>query len=153
MSKLYTAACVVWHWHGYICAFSMVLLSRLWVFVDVLLIVEGTKFHSFRVCCFRLWWDSLRKIMKNFPVFVFPVSLEFYLNARHTYKQLLTLYNPYDFAVNFKGEVRDHLECLWYQIFWLLIYAIGLLQYCVRLQTSSQSSTRKGWSRRKAVLI
>lgn len=41
--------------------------------------------------------------MKNFPVFVFPVSLEFYLNARHTHKQLLTVYNPYDFSVNFKG--------------------------------------------------
>ncbi|XP_049875210.1 motile sperm domain-containing protein 1-like [Pectinophora gossypiella] len=40
--------------------------------------------------------------MKNFPVFVFPVSLEFYLNARHTHKQLLTVYNPYDFPVNFK---------------------------------------------------
>ncbi|CAB3255801.1 unnamed protein product [Arctia plantaginis] len=40
--------------------------------------------------------------MKNFPVFVFPVSLEFYLNARHTHKQLLTVYNPYDFSVNFK---------------------------------------------------
>lgn len=43
--------------------------------------------------------------MKNFPVFIFPVSLEFYLGARHTYKQLLTLYNPYDFAVNFKGKL------------------------------------------------
>ncbi|CAK1543168.1 unnamed protein product [Leptosia nina] len=40
--------------------------------------------------------------MKNFPVFVFPVSLEFYLNARHTHKQLLTVYNPYDFSVNFQ---------------------------------------------------
>ncbi|XP_047997731.1 motile sperm domain-containing protein 1-like [Leguminivora glycinivorella] len=40
--------------------------------------------------------------MKNFPVFVFPVSLEFYLSARHTHKQLLTVYNPYDFSVNFK---------------------------------------------------
>ncbi|KAJ8719689.1 hypothetical protein PYW08_011864 [Mythimna loreyi] len=40
--------------------------------------------------------------MKNFPVFVFPVSLEFYLNARHTYKQLLTVYNPYEFSVDFK---------------------------------------------------
>ncbi|XP_045452008.1 motile sperm domain-containing protein 1-like [Melitaea cinxia] len=40
--------------------------------------------------------------MKNFPVFVFPVSLEFFLNARHTYKQLLTVYNPYDFTVYFK---------------------------------------------------
>ncbi|CAH0686259.1 unnamed protein product [Spodoptera exigua] len=40
--------------------------------------------------------------MKNLPVFVFPVSLEFYLNARHTHKQLLTVYNPYEFPVNFK---------------------------------------------------
>ncbi|KAJ0176050.1 hypothetical protein K1T71_008224 [Dendrolimus kikuchii] len=40
--------------------------------------------------------------MKNFPVFVFPVSLEFFLNARQTHKQLLTVYNPYDFSVNFK---------------------------------------------------
>ncbi|CAH2090442.1 unnamed protein product [Euphydryas editha] len=40
--------------------------------------------------------------MKNVPVFIFPVSLEFYLNARHTHKQLLTVYNPYDFSVNFK---------------------------------------------------
>lgn len=48
--------------------------------------------------------------MKNFPVFVFPVSLEFYLNARHTHKQLLTVYNPYDFSVNFKGTcLRDEI--------------------------------------------
>lgn len=51
--------------------------------------------------------------MKNFPVFVFPISLEFYLNARHTYKQLLTLYNPYDFAVNFKGKFRES-AVVWY---------------------------------------
>lgn len=47
--------------------------------------------------------------MKNFPVFVFPVSLEFYLNARHTHKQLLTVYNPYDFSVNFKGIYDKHM--------------------------------------------
>ncbi|KAK5640236.1 hypothetical protein RI129_011047 [Pyrocoelia pectoralis] len=42
--------------------------------------------------------QNVRKI----PVFVFPTSLNFYLNARHTHKQLLTLYNPYDFPVRFK---------------------------------------------------
>lgn len=41
--------------------------------------------------------------MKNLPVFVFPVALEFYLSARHTHKQLLTVYNPYEFPVNLKG--------------------------------------------------
>ncbi|XP_035437807.1 motile sperm domain-containing protein 1 [Spodoptera frugiperda] len=40
--------------------------------------------------------------MKNLPVFVFPVALEFYLSARHTHKQLLTVYNPYEFPVNLK---------------------------------------------------
>ncbi|KAF5281007.1 hypothetical protein FQA39_LY05212 [Lamprigera yunnana] len=41
---------------------------------------------------------NIRKI----PVFVFPTTLNFYLNARNTHKQLLTLYNPYDFPVRFK---------------------------------------------------
>lgn len=41
--------------------------------------------------------------MQKVPVFVFPDSLNFYLSARHTHKQLLTVYNPYDFPVNFKG--------------------------------------------------
>ncbi|KAF5290614.1 hypothetical protein FQR65_LT01904 [Abscondita terminalis] len=42
--------------------------------------------------------QNIRKI----PVFVFPTTLNFYLNARNTHKQLLTLYNPYDFPVRFK---------------------------------------------------
>ncbi|XP_065162053.1 motile sperm domain-containing protein 1-like [Atheta coriaria] len=40
--------------------------------------------------------------MSQIPVFVFPNALKFYLGARHTHKQLLTLYNPYDFPVRFK---------------------------------------------------
>lgn len=43
--------------------------------------------------------QNLRKV----PVFVFPTSLKFFLNSRETHKQLLTLYNPYDFPVRFKG--------------------------------------------------
>lgn len=50
-------------------------------------------------------------MMKKLPVFVFPISLEFYLAARHTHKQLLTLYNPCDFPVNFQG--------MWYVITWI----------------------------------
>lgn len=42
---------------------------------------------------------SFRKV----PVFVFPTLLKFHVNARHTHKQLLTLYNPYEFPVKFKG--------------------------------------------------
>lgn len=40
--------------------------------------------------------------IRRIPVFVFPSTLNFYINARHTHKQLLTLYNPYDFPVRFK---------------------------------------------------
>ncbi|KAJ8982159.1 hypothetical protein NQ317_013944 [Molorchus minor] len=40
--------------------------------------------------------------VKKIPVFVFPNTLKFYLGSKTTHKQLLTLYNPYDFPVRFK---------------------------------------------------
>lgn len=39
------------------------------------------------------------------PIFVFPQSINFYLDDQTTHKQVLTLYNPYEFAVRFKGSV------------------------------------------------
>ncbi|GAB1598438.1 motile sperm domain-containing protein 1-like [Argonauta hians] len=36
------------------------------------------------------------------PVFVFPQSLSFYLDDPITHKQVLTLYNPYEFSIRFK---------------------------------------------------
>lgn len=36
------------------------------------------------------------------PVFVFPTELNFYINDQSSHKQVLTLYNPYDFTVQFK---------------------------------------------------
>ncbi|XP_072180282.1 motile sperm domain-containing protein 1-like [Diadema setosum] len=36
------------------------------------------------------------------PVFVFPTDLTFYADNRNTHKQILTLYNPYDFPFKFK---------------------------------------------------
>jgi MSP (Major sperm protein) domain len=36
------------------------------------------------------------------PVFVFPNSLTFYLNDPSSHKQVLTLYNPYEFVLSFK---------------------------------------------------
>ena len=38
------------------------------------------------------------------PVFVFPTSLHFYADDSSSFKQILTLYNPYDFGVRFKGK-------------------------------------------------
>ncbi|XP_054003036.1 motile sperm domain-containing protein 1-like isoform X1 [Hylaeus anthracinus] len=39
---------------------------------------------------------------RKLPVFVFPQSITFYLDDQSTHKQVLTLYNPYDFPVRFK---------------------------------------------------
>lgn len=38
------------------------------------------------------------------PVFVFPQSLAFYVGDSSTHKQILTLYNPYDFCLDFTGK-------------------------------------------------
>ncbi|XP_024602351.1 motile sperm domain-containing protein 1 isoform X2 [Neophocaena asiaeorientalis asiaeorientalis] len=38
----------------------------------------------------------------NLPVFVFPTELLFYADDQSTHKQVLTLYNPYEFALKFK---------------------------------------------------
>ncbi|XP_017777582.1 PREDICTED: motile sperm domain-containing protein 1-like [Nicrophorus vespilloides] len=42
--------------------------------------------------------SSVRKV----PVFVYPTTLKFFLGSRQSHKQLLTLYNPYEFRVRFK---------------------------------------------------
>lgn len=36
------------------------------------------------------------------PVFAFPSSVDFYLGSQSTYRRVVTLYNPYEFAVRFK---------------------------------------------------
>lgn len=40
---------------------------------------------------------------RRLPVFVFPQSIAFFLDDQSTHKQVLTLYNPYDFPIRFKG--------------------------------------------------
>ena len=37
------------------------------------------------------------------PVFVFPGNLDFFLDDQTTHKRVLTLYNPYDTDITFKG--------------------------------------------------
>jgi hypothetical protein len=39
----------------------------------------------------------------SLPVFVFPESLTFFADDQSTFKQILTVYNPYTFSVQFKG--------------------------------------------------
>ncbi|KAK9703175.1 MSP (Major sperm protein) domain [Popillia japonica] len=40
--------------------------------------------------------------MRQIPVFVFPTNLKFYLGSRQNYKQMLTIYNPYEFKIRYK---------------------------------------------------
>lgn len=37
------------------------------------------------------------------PVFVSPQSLTFSLDEKSSHRQIITLFNPYDFPVRFKG--------------------------------------------------
>lgn len=41
----------------------------------------------------------------SLPVFVFPTELVFYADDQMSHKQVLTLYNPYEFALKFKGQL------------------------------------------------
>lgn len=43
----------------------------------------------------------------SLPVFVFPTELVFYADDQTSHKQVLTLYNPYEFALKFKGQLAE----------------------------------------------
>lgn len=47
--------------------------------------------------------SSSRQSGGMLPVFAFPTSLTFYSDDQQSLKQVLTLYNPYEFPVKFKG--------------------------------------------------
>ena len=40
------------------------------------------------------------------PVFVFPVQLDFYYEDQTTHKRVVTIYNPYEFDVTFKVNIK-----------------------------------------------
>jgi len=44
--------------------------------------------------------------LKRLPVFVFPSSITFFAEESSSHKQMITLYNPYDLVVQFKGNLR-----------------------------------------------
>ncbi|PIK57753.1 putative motile sperm domain-containing protein 1 [Apostichopus japonicus] len=48
-------------------------------------------------------WDRHSSSLDgNVPVFVFPTELTFYADDLNSHKQILTLYNPYGFILNYK---------------------------------------------------
>uniref|UniRef100_H2M266 Motile sperm domain containing 1 n=1 Tax=Oryzias latipes TaxID=8090 RepID=H2M266_ORYLA len=48
----------------------------------------------------------------SLPVFVFPNELVFYADEQASHKQVLTLYNPYEFALKFKGHGGAIIICV-----------------------------------------
>lgn len=46
--------------------------------------------------------SSLRK---KLPVFVFPEALQFVAEDESSHKQVLTVYNPYEFNIKFQGRL------------------------------------------------
>ena len=48
--------------------------------------------------------SSAKSKTKRIPVFVFPEELKFVEKDQSSHKQVLTVYNPYDFDVRFEGN-------------------------------------------------
>lgn len=42
---------------------------------------------------------------RELPVFTFPNELKFYADDKDFLRQILTLYNPYDFPIKFRGQL------------------------------------------------
>ncbi|GFG31196.1 hypothetical protein Cfor_07617 [Coptotermes formosanus] len=47
-------------------------------------------------------WCGMQPGIVQVPVFVYPSPITFYLEDQSTHKQVLTLYNPYDFPIRFR---------------------------------------------------
>ena len=47
---------------------------------------------------------------KKFPVFVFPEELKFNSEEEAAHKQILMLYNPYDFKIKFQSMCEKRLR-------------------------------------------
>lgn len=54
--------------------------------------------------------SQLAATPRKLPVFVFPQNITFFLDDQSTHKQVLTLYNPYDFPIRFKGMYYEKIN-------------------------------------------
>ena len=55
----------------------------------------------------QLRLSSSSKREKKLPVFVFPEELQFVAEDESAHKQVLTVYNPYEFNVRFQGTLTS----------------------------------------------
>lgn len=67
------------------------------------------------------------------PVFVFPQSITFFLDEQSSHKQVLTLYNPYEFPVKFKGNINKTNESFSCFINFKIIIVLIILFFIVDL--------------------
>lgn len=75
---------------------------------------------------------------RKLPIFVFPQNITFYLDDQSTHKQVLTLYNPYDFPVKFKGIF--FLFSI-YMNLWLILYLYMYIKYFSFMYCTKQISS------------
>jgi len=54
--------------------------------------------------------DDVTSSPSRIPVFVFPASIVFNAFDRDHLKQILTIYNPYEFPIRFKGIFKCRTE-------------------------------------------
>lgn len=55
------------------------------------------------------------------PVFVSPQSLTFSLDEKSSHSQIITLFNPYDFPVRFKGKLNIFFNFPMFLLYFLII--------------------------------
>lgn len=77
----------------------------------------------------------------SLPVFVFPTELVFYADDQTSHKQVLTLYNPYEFALKFKGQLAElntvhAVLCLFYNPDNCSFFSV--YQCCAQRQTNTR---------------
>ena len=73
--------------------------------------------------------DNNSLTVENVPVFAFPTTLSFIENDKSSYKRILTIYNPYDFTVRFKGELHKRCTSIYFNVMFLFdvhVYIFGL---------------------------
>ena len=86
---------------------------------------------------------------KKLPVFVFPEELQFVSDDESSHKQVLTVYNPYEFNIKFQGGCHWIVQYL-HRIIYRLLSGRGLIRllrsvsvsmiYCIYVEMRKKGS-------------
>lgn len=68
------------------------------------------RFHSLKSLIVLQILPLLPKMQSEskIPVFVFPNSMTFLMEDKTTHKRILSLYNPYDYTIKYRGKDFSH---------------------------------------------